>query len=173
MIRPEAKAQLWRWREVIAGGGAVVIGLWWFLQMSVLLMLPAAALVAGGAALMWVGVQRARFRASGHGPGTVQVDEGQIVYYGPLTGGAVSINDLTRVALDGTQYPAHWKLSQTGTPELLIPVNADGADGLFDAFTTLPGLRMDRMLNALDNVQDRIIVIWQRDFAISAQRSLH
>lgn len=173
MIRPELKEQMWRWREVIAGGAALVIGVWWLIRNSAFLLLPAIVLIIAGAALIWVGAQRTRFRGEGQGPGTVQVDEGQIAYFGPLSGGMVAIEDLTRVAVDGTQHPAHWQLSQRDGETLLIPVNADGADRLFDAFARLPGLRMDRALTALETAQDRTIVIWQRDVPVSAHRSLH
>lgn len=173
MIRPEAKAQLWRWREVIAGVTSAVLGLWWLTHNSALLYLPAAALIISGAALIWMGVQRARFRGAGQGPGTVQVNEGQIAYFGPLTGGVLALAELVEIKLDGTQYPPHWHLKHGGAEALLIPVNADGADKLFDAFASLPGLRTDRMLAALDAVQDRTIVIWTRELSMPARRSLH
>jgi hypothetical protein len=173
MIRPEAKAQLMRWREVIAGGAAVVLGAWWLAGSSAVLLIPGAALSLAGGALIWVGVQRARFRGEGQGPGSVDVDEGQITYFGPLTGGAVALRELTRVTLDPGLYPAHWRLREGTAPELLIPVNADGADRLFDAFATLPGLRMEQALAALKTTEKHPIVIWQRDLSISAHPTLH
>ena len=94
-FRPEAKAALWRWREVLAAAALVLVGLWWIMGPGRLLALPGWALVLAGVALCVVGVQRARFRGPGDGPGAVQVDEGQIAYFGPLTGGVVAIwNDL-------------------------------------------------------------------------------
>ncbi|MEP2641827.1 hypothetical protein [Roseobacter sp.] len=163
MIRPEARAQLMRWREALAGGACVALGAWWLIGPGRLLVLPAVALMVAGAALIWVGVQRARFRSSGQGPGTIRVDEGQITYFGPLTGGVVALRELRVLALDRGQHPAHWRLTQNGQPDLLIPVNADGADALFDAFATLPGLRTQRMLQALQGTGGHIIVIWQRN----------
>jgi hypothetical protein len=173
MIRPEARDQLMRWREVLAGGVAVVLGLWWLAGNSALLILPGAALTIAGVALIWIGVQRARFRARGQGPGSVQVDEGQITYFGPLTGGTVALREIARITLDPGFYPAHWRLWQRGVPELLIPVNAEGADSLFDAFATLPGLRMEKVLSALNGGGEHPIVIWQRDLPESAPISLH
>ncbi|MEM1073710.1 MAG: hypothetical protein AAGI36_04620 [Pseudomonadota bacterium] len=173
MIRPEAKMQLLRWREVLVGAAAVLVGLWWWVGPRGLLTLPALALLCAGAALIWVGVQRARFRAAGDGPGAVRLDEGQIVYFGPLTGGAVALRELHRLTCDPGQHPAHWCLAQRGQPELLIPVNAEGAEVLFDAFTSLPGLRMDHLLAAQKRGGAHPIVIWQRDPPGSAQRSLH
>ena len=37
-----------------------------------------------------VGLRRLQFGQTGRGPGVVKVDEGQIAYFGPLTGGAVA-----------------------------------------------------------------------------------
>ncbi len=173
MIRPEAKAQLLRWREVLAGAFAFLLGLWWLVGPGNLLILPGVALMVAGAALIWVGAQRARFRSAGQGPGAVQVDEGQITYFGPLTGGAVDLRDLDRVVLDPTLHPTHWRLRQRGHPELLIPVNAEGAEALFDAFATLEGLRMAQVLSALNSLENLPVVVWQRDLVISAQATLH
>ncbi|WP_298837821.1 hypothetical protein [uncultured Roseobacter sp.] len=173
MIRPEARETLWRWREVLAGMAAALLGLWWLAGPGRLLVLPAIALLVAGAALIWIGVQRARFRTVGAGPGSVDVDEGQVTYFGPLTGGTVALREMRRLALDGTVFPAHWRLEQPGQPALMIPVNAEGADMLFDAFATLPGLRTAQLLRALEHPANDQIVIWQRDVAISAQGSVH
>lgn len=173
MIRPEAKAQIIRWREVLIGAGAVCVGMLWLGDAGSLFLLPALALLVGGAALIWIGVQRARFRHAGDGPGSVSVDEGQITYFGPLTGGAVALRELTRVTLDHGLYPAHWRLREGTAPELLIPVNADGAEALFDAFATLPGLRMEQVLAALKTSQKGTKVVWQRAGAGAAQARLH
>ena len=173
MIRPEVKELFIRWREALAGLVVLVLGAWWLGGNSQVLMLPAVALMILGLALIWIGIQRARFRGEGQGPGTVDVDEGQITYFGPLTGGAVAVREITRVTLDPGLHPMHWRLRQGGAPELLIPVNAAGADRLFDVFATLPGLRMEHALSALKTTEKHSIVIWQRDLSISAQSALH
>jgi hypothetical protein len=172
-FRPEATAHINRWREALLGGGLFGLGLWWVLGPGRLLTLPAVALMVAGAALIWIGVQRARFRSAGDGPGAVDVDEGQIVYFGPLTGGAVALREISRLTLDRSQHPAHWRLDQPGLDPVMIPVNAAGAEMLFDAFATLPGLKTERMLAALQSGSRHPIVIWQRDSAISAQLPLH
>lgn len=173
MIRPEAKAQLFRWREVLAGAGALLLGVWWLSGTHSLLILPGMALAVAGTALVWIGVQRARFRGEGQGPGSVQVDEGQITYFGPLTGGAVALQDLSGITLDPSLFPAHWRLKQAGQPEVLVPVNAEGAERLFDAFATLPGLRMDRVLAALKSQDKHPIVIWRRGGPSAKRLALH
>lgn len=172
-FRPEAKAELVRWREALVGAGLVVLGLWWLLGPGRLLTFPAVAFLVAGAALIWIGVQRARFRGKGDGPGAVQVDEGQIAYFGPLTGGAIALREMSRLILDRSQFPAHWQLEQPGVPAVTIPVNAAGAEALFDAFATLPGLRTERMLAELQARTRYQVVIWQRESSISAQLPLH
>lgn len=172
-IRPEARAELWRWREVLAGGAALALGLWWLLGPGGLLGWVGAAVCILGGALAVVGFQRARFRAGRGGPGLVQVDERQITYFGPLTGGAVAVGDLQRLALDPTGNPAHWVLDQSGQPALFIPVDAEGAEALFDVFATLPGLRTERMLAELNGKSPHPVVIWERSSMRPDNRWLH
>lgn len=172
-FRPEAKAALWRWREVLAAAALVLVGLWWIMGPGRLLALPGWALVLAGVALCVVGVQRARFRGPGDGPGAVQVDEGQIAYFGPLTGGVVALRDLERLTLDAGLRPAHWCLEASGQAALLIPVNAAGSDALFDAFATLPGLRTERMLSELRGNSGHAVVIWERTPLRPAHTLLH
>ena len=131
------------------------------------------AVAAAGLALLIVGVQRVRFRRSGQGPGTVQVDEGQIVYFGPLSGGAVALPELMQLIYDPTAKPAHWELHSAGQPVLQIPVNADGAEKLFDVFASLPGLRTQRMLSTIHTNTDHPVVIWQRHPDQASLQRLH
>ena len=161
-FRPEARAQLWRWREVIAAAGVVLIGIWMVAGPGLLLAIPGYALILGGVALAWLGVQRGRFRGADGGAGAVQVAEGQVSYFGPLTGGTVALREMDSLTLDGAMFPAHWRLTQRGQPALLIPVNAAGAEALFDAFATLPGLRTERMLFELRKTRHDAVVIWER-----------
>ena len=172
-FRPEAMAAVVRWREVLIGLVIALLGAWWLIGPGQLLIIPAIALLLAGAALIWIGFQRGRFRAVGEGPGAVQVDEGQIAYFGPLTGGVVALREVGRLTLDRSQYPAHWRLEQPGAADVLVPVNAAGADALFDAFATLPGFRMERMLDELRSHDKHPIVIWQRSSLRPAQISVH
>lgn len=161
-IRPEAQAAIWRLREVLIGAAIVCLGLFWILGPGGLLGLVGWALTLAGLALVVVGFQRARFRAGGGGPGVVQIDEGRIAYFGPLTGGTIAVSDLERLTLDPTAKPAQWLLLQPGEPLLAIPINAEGAEALFDVFSALPGLRTERMLNELNNGSGHPVVIWER-----------
>lgn len=172
-FRPEAQAQLWRWREVWVGFGIFLLGLWFVLGPGFLLAIPGYAMALGGIVLCWVGMQRGRFRGAGDGAGAVSVDEGKVIYFGPLTGGAVALREMSRLILDGRMFPAHWSLEQQGQPPLLIPVNAAGSEVLFDAFATLPGLKTERMLSTLRSDPHQAVVIWQRENTRPAGALLH
>lgn len=161
-VRPEARAALWRWREVLVALGLVAVGLWWGLGTSGLLPWVGGALALAGAALAAAGVQRARFRAGAGGPGVVRVDEGQIAYFGPFTGGAVARSEITALALDTGAEPPHWVLSQPGHDDLHIPLTAEGAEALFDVFASLPGLRTERMLAEMQRQAGAPVVIWRK-----------
>lgn len=172
-FRPEATAAVWRWREAICGVFAALVGLWLVSGPGFLLAIPGYAFLAGGGLLIWIGIQRGRFRGPNDGAGTVHVDEGQVTYFGPLTGGTVALREMDSLTLDGGMFPAHWRLAQSGQAPLLIPVNADGADALFDAFATLPGLRTERMLTTLRSDPHQAVVIWTRGPARPSDALLH
>lgn len=170
-IRPELRAAFWRWREAVVAAGLALLGLWFLLSGGLLQWIGVAVLL-GAAALAVAGVQRGRFRGGGGGPGIVQVVEGQVSYFGPLTGGVAALSELEELRLDPTARPAHWILHRPSEPPLAIPVNAEGSDQLFDAFATLPGLRTERMLSELRGAS-MPVVIWQRRHAAPEARRLH
>lgn len=172
-IRPEARAEIWRWREVLAGAAIGLLGISWITGPGGLLGWIGWVVLAAGVALTFIGVQRARFRTGSGGPGVVLVDEGQITYYGPLTGGVIAADDLERLTLDPTAKPPHWALEQPGQPPLHIPVNAEGADALFDVFSTLPGLQTERMLAELNGRAVHPVVIWERHSLRPPELRLH
>lgn len=160
-VRPEARAQLWRLREILSGTILGALGLWLALGQGLAAWLGyAVMLIAAG--LVVVGIQRARFRIGGGGPGVVAIDEGQVAYFGPLSGGVVALADLERLTLDPAGSPAHWRLDSGAQPTLYIPVNAEGADQLFDAFAALPGMRTEYMLATLRGGSTRATVIWEK-----------
>jgi len=171
-IRPEARAAMWRVREILAGNGLAAIGIWLALGHGLTVWLGyAAVIIAIG--LIVVGIQRARFRTGGGGPGVVGIDEGQIAYFGPLSGGVVAVADLERLTLDPTGQPAHWLLESSMQAPLQIPVNAEGSEKLFDAFSALPGIRTERMLAELRGRATYPVVIWEKSSARPANLRLH
>lgn len=161
-IRPEAQAALARWREVWIGGIIVALGLYWIAGPAGLLGWVGWVVATAGLALVIIGLQRSRFRRNGQGPGTVQIDEGQIAYFGPLSGGVVAVSELEQLIYDPGAKPAHWILHAKGQTPLQVPVNADGSEALFDVFAALPGLRTQQMLVTMQAKGDHPVVIWQR-----------
>ncbi len=172
-VRPEVRAFFYRWRDALVGEMVLLIGLYWVLVAGGLLHYLGYVLIFLGGIQTVIGVQRARFRSGSGGPGVVQVDEGQVSYFGPLTGGSVALDDLASVAIDASGKPAHWVLDQPGQPSLYIPVNAEGAEALFDAFATLPGIRTERMLSEMRQVRGQSVVIWEKAPTTSDLRPLH
>jgi hypothetical protein len=167
-IRPEARAALWRWREVLAALLLAVVGLWWGLTSFGLLMWLGWAMCGGGAVLAFIGVQRVRFARSG-GIGVVTVDERRVAYFGPLTGGVVDLDDLARLEIEPEAYPApHWILTGQDGTRVEIPVDATGSDVLFDAFAALPGLRTGVIVDVLSRTPAARTVLWAREM-----RQLH
>ncbi|MCP4818871.1 MAG: hypothetical protein GY883_06770 [Shimia sp.] len=161
-IRPEARAAIAKWREVLIGLGVLCLGLWWASGGGLLRWIGFAVLIAG-AALIVSGIQRARFRRGTGGPGVVQVDEGEVAYFGPLNGGSVAVRALSRLVLDGRSSPAVWALYQPGRQPLHIPVTAEGGEALFDAFSSLPGLKTEQMLAKLTDPKPEPVLIWAKD----------
>ncbi|WP_424977884.1 hypothetical protein [Leisingera sp. S232] len=172
-IRPEARAQLWRWREVIAAVLMFLLGVKLAFASFGFTAITGWALVATGLVTAIIGAQRMRFRSGTGGPGVVQVDEGQIAYFGPLTGGAVAASELERLALDPSSKPPHWLLEQPGQAPLAIPVNAEGNEALFDVFAALPGLKTEKMLSVLRNAGPHQVVIWERSASRPDHQRLH
>lgn len=172
-IRPEARVALWRWRELIVAALMLLVGLNWAFTSYGVTAASGWALIVVGLVIAVIGAQRLRFRLGAGGPGVVQVDEGQIAYFGPLTGGAVAASELQRLRLDHTAKPPHWVLEQEGQAPLQIPVNAAGHEALFDVFAALPGLKTERMLSELRRAGPHQVVIWERISSRPAQQRLH
>lgn len=172
-VRPEARAAIWRMREVLAGLVLLLLALWCGLNAGGVLWLFALAFGLGGVSLVWIGLQRLRFRGEVGGVGVVQVDEGEITYFGPLSGGSVSVLELRRLILDRSGMPGHWRLEQAGQAPLMIPLDATGTDLLFDAFSALPGLNTKRMLTALEAEGTDSVVIWEREPGAAIDMRLH
>jgi hypothetical protein len=78
------------------------------------------------------------------------VDEAQISYMGPQVGGFVNVPDLIELRLVRLRGRRLWRFKQSDGQALLVPVDAAGADALFDVFATLPGLDMAAVLAAME-----------------------
>lgn len=163
MIRPEAKALLLRWRELILGIIIVALGAKLYITSFGLLKIASAVAIIFGAIAMYIGQQRGRFRMDGLAPGIVSLIEDQISYFGPHHGGTISIANITSVNLITYEEIRSWRLDQNGKPSLIIPVATMGGELLFDAFTKLKDLNLENMVRQLSQENEHSAVIWRSD----------
>ena len=166
LLRPEVSTWLRRWAESLAALGLAGLGVWalWrgFARFNQVQELIGLVMLVIGLAAFWASFQRARF-ARGHlGPGLVEIDERQISYMTPLGGAAVDLEALTRIEMRTYDAAGRvWVLKQSRGASLQIPVNAAGADRLFDAFSALPGMESTRLVAAVNATSDQRDVIWR------------
>ncbi|MDP3195493.1 hypothetical protein [Tabrizicola sp.] len=149
LIRPELLAAAHRWREVIAAFALALFGAWTASKGGYLLTPLGLALLAMGAGWALTAFRRLRFQQDGEAPGIVRVTEAQIAYFGPRVGGFVGLPELAEIRLLTLRGRRIWKLKQGDGQLLHIPVESDGAEALFDAFATLPGIDMATLVAAL------------------------
>ena len=149
LIRPELLAATRRNAELLAALALSAFGLWTATQGGYLLTPLGLALIALGAAWALTAWRRLRFQQEGEAPGLVRVTEAQIAYYGPRVGGFVGLPELAELRLLTLRGRRIWKLKQGDGQLLHIPVESDGAEALFDAFATLPGIDMAALVAAL------------------------
>lgn len=149
MIRPEVFALIRRAQELVWAAGVVGIGGWLIWLGGYLLVPVGGGVMALGAAFGIMAWRRMRFAQDTLAPGVVEVDEGQIGYLGPTIGGYVSLPELAEVRLITMRGRRLWRLKQNDGQTILIPVDAAGAERLFDAFASLPGMDSAALVAAL------------------------
>lgn len=170
-VRPEMTAAIWRGREVIVALVVVALGMW-LAWLGGYLLVPLGLGVAGvGAAWVLQAMRRLRFAQGVTAPGMVEIDEAQVGYFGPDEGGFVGLPDLVELRFLTLGGRRMWRLKQADGQALLVPVDAAGAERLFDAFASLPGMDTQALVAALEpraasgaslqNVSDSF-VIWRR-----------
>ena len=171
-LRPGAAEALYRWREVLLALGAIAVGLWIAAFPGPIVQGFGWVLAVVGVAALVPAIRRARFAASGDGPGVVQVDERRILYMGPTHGGMVAIDELEHVSVRRSENgDVAWLLVE-GDTLLTIPADARGAEMLFDAFSALPGLSAQALLVAKDIPQPGTTRLWVRNIRSTPERAL-
>lgn len=162
-VRPELRRAILHWREAIAAAGVVLAGIWMISLGGLLLQGLGLAVVVIGSAYLWVAVRRGRFRSGRGGPGVVQLDEGQIRYFGPFHGGSVALVALHSIRLvTEAGGRARWQLIDDEGRSLLIPADAEGSRLLFDAFAALEGMDAARLVALSRQTGPGTREIWQR-----------
>lgn len=166
-IRPDLADRLRPWREVGAAILLALLGAWIALRGGWILFLLGLAIwsVAGGWAL--TAFRRLRFRPTAGAPGVVEVDEGQIGYFGPDFGGFIAVEDLVEIRLIHLHGQRQWRLRTQDGQVLTIPTGAVGADRLFDAFAVLPGIDMGAIAGAMVGPVPRA-ALWLRPMRVPA-----
>lgn len=174
MIRPELRASLHRLREVIAAAGSVALGLWLVSLGGYILQGGGAVIALTGLGWLMIAWRRLRFAREVAAPGLVELDEGQIAYFGTGQmiagagniarlglGGQVALHELAEIRLLRLQGQQYWRLRALDGQALVIPVAAAGAEALYDAFASLPGIDMGALAAALDR-RDTAQSLWTR-----------
>lgn len=166
-IRPPVQEHFAKWREAYFVAGILITGCWMFLRGSATLNLVLQALgliiSLAGIVLLRTAIQRIRFRRSQKAPGMVDVTEREISYFGPMHGKTVSLESLSKIELrESEAYAAIWVLHHTEGDPMIVPTTAKGSERLFDAFTSLSGVKMDALVAAVNQVPVHSQVIWER-----------
>ncbi|MBL8563046.1 MAG: hypothetical protein JNN06_12280 [Gemmobacter sp.] len=168
MIRPEALARLSQWREASFAAALAALGLWCLWLGGWVLWPIGATLLALGLPLGVISLRKQRFARATHGrdAGLIELDEAQLGWFGPSGGGFVSLDELVELRLIARGPICYWRLKQADGQALLVPIAAEGAAALFDAFTALPGMDSGALvaaLNAPATADDSLgPVIWRR-----------
>lgn len=166
LIRPNAARQLKRWAEPGIALLLAAIGVWLALTGLGIVRWFGIFLALVSISFAVLAVRRAMFWGGEFGAGHVEVDEGEIRYLAAYGGASLPVSALRTVRLSQPDKGSRmWGLSGAGMPTLWIPVNASGAQTLFDVFANLPGMDMQALLRHLNGPQTNDVVIWQRNAA--------
>jgi hypothetical protein len=148
-VRPEVAAAARRWREPAAAAMVTGAGIWIAVQGGWVLLALGAAIAAVGAGWALLALRRLRFLTGIEAPGIVEIDEGLIRYLHPRVSGEVSLAEVIELRLLTLRGRRVWRLADAFGRGLLVPVDAAGAEALFDAFASLPGLSSADLAAAL------------------------
>lgn len=161
MIRPEVRALARRWREVIAAACLAGFGLSVMWRGGYVLVPLGMGMVALAAGWGLIAFRRIHFLRQVDAPGFIDVDEGQIGYYGPGFGGFIALADVAELRLADHHGTRVWRLKTADGQVILLPVDAAGADRLYDAFAALPDIDMAALAAALAHGQPTL-PLWKR-----------
>jgi hypothetical protein len=170
-FRPEVSRFLRKWAEPLVMAVVLALGLGLYLHAdataNVTLLVVASIVIVAAVALLFVAVRRVRLHTDKRGFGVVEVEERNITYYGPDTGGAMSLDDLVRIEVVSARAAGfvdvtYWQLTDRWGAVLIIPAGAEGSDAMLDSFAALPGLKYDQIITAMAAADDAVFTIWKK-----------
>lgn len=159
-LREDAVRPLLRWAETAAYGALTAAGIGWLWPDAgdpLWRWLAPLAVSALGFWFIRAAAVSALSAAKGAAPGVVLIDERRITYLGPHDGGFASLNEIRRIEI----VRDRWVLTDS-EGALIVPVAAEGAAALPDAFSALPRFSAGRALQALAAADPRPVTIWTR-----------
>ena len=132
-------------------------------------------LAAAGLGLLRGALRRLRLPAGTLAEGVVMIDEARIAYFGPRDGGFVDLPAITRVEIVTRPHlppssPHAWVITAEDGTRLTIPLGAEGADGLVDALSPLPGIDFDAGIAAVQARRPGRATVWSLQHAPRARR---
>ncbi|QDC07827.1 hypothetical protein FHY55_00560 [Oceanicola sp. D3] len=167
LIRPEARAHLYRWRECIAGAVIMVVGVWLGLRTSGLVWWFAIAMITVGGLGFYAGMQRALIRPRSGGQGLIELDEGSLRYLTGAGGAVISLPDVVRIEIEttgeGPMVDDLFWLWVTPEGTARIPASAAGSEKMVDALAAFPGARYEQVIAASGSTEPRLFIVWQKD----------
>ena len=176
-IRPEARAAIWRWRDVIAGALVLALGAYWGLGTGGLLRWVGFALMALGTVFVVTGLQRGRFLRFGQAQSTgmIELDERQLTYFGVGAGVVVPLGTVTRIEIETNdrgplEDDVFWRFTMGEGGIARIPATALGHEKLFDALSAFPGADYEKVIVASASVDNARFLIWQKSVRPAGQR---
>lgn len=178
-IRPEARAAIWRWRDVLAGAPVLALGLYWAFGTGGILSWIGYAVSTFGVVMMFTGLQRGRFLRS-EGPrstGVIELDERQLTYYGVGAGVIVPLGAVARIEIETNDRgpindDAFWRFTLADLSVSRIPSSAVGSEKLFDALAAFPGADYEKVIAAAGSIENARFLIWEKS-AMQKPRVLH
>ncbi|PIB26141.1 hypothetical protein BFP76_14390 [Amylibacter kogurei] len=167
-IRPELKELLMQWREVILLVAIVLISAVFFLTGTGLIRIITIGLIVIGAGFLYPAIRQARTAASKQSVGVVEITERRIRYLSPDMGAEISANDLTSVEIESRDVntpleDVSWIFRDKHGYTMRIPSGAEGARGLLDAISSLPGADLDAVVRAMGYPQKALFTIWKKN----------
>ncbi|KAB7613970.1 hypothetical protein F9L33_11485 [Amylibacter sp. SFDW26] len=166
-IRPNVRAHFAKWSEAYLVALIIIMGIRvlirGFVIQSIIYEAIGGVTIILGLVLLRGTIQRIQFKRSQKAPGMVDVTEREISYFGPMHGKTVSLESLFKIELrESEAYASVWVLHNSEGDPMIVPTSAKGSDRLFDAFTSLSGVKMDVLVKAVNTVPVHSHVIWER-----------